>query len=322
MTYAAIAFSGSVLVDPTVAYIRDPMTNAKKVATTAGCPTDTSAAMISCLKALPQDQFQKAQLTVVQIPINAAFAFVIDHDNLPDLPLRALQQTLDSGYTGPNVITSYLREDAALTLTLSVPDVISADPLSMNAIRDVIAKYLLPRDGRPLCPVPDTALADRVMQHYNLSAADSRNDTLTKFYHLASDAIQGYPAAKEALIYAKHAGPSGPSVQIIRTIYDSHYNGWGAFHALELAYIFGQWQLFPGEVYDPRVTVSYRNMLRQVTHNGRMDGPAFLQSNGAYGVNELGLDAQWSASTYDLAGMLNYWQGIANQPCPGAYTAY
>ncbi|XP_055352559.1 uncharacterized protein LOC129598603 [Paramacrobiotus metropolitanus] len=322
MTYATVAFSGSVLVDPTVAYIRDPMTNAKKVATAAGGPTDTSTGMVSCLKALPQNQFQKAQLTIVQIPVNAAFGFVVDHDNIQDLPLRALQQTLDSGYTGPKYYHQLSARRCLFNINFVgtvVPDVLNSAPLTFRAIRNVITKYLLPRDARPLCPIPDTHLGDRVIQHYNMSEHDRRKPFSDKFYRPASDAIQGYPAAKEALMYAKHAWPSGPSVQLIRTIYDSHYKGWGAFHAMELAYIFGQWQLFPGEKYDPRLTVSYRSMLSQVAHKGRMDGPAFLQSNSAYGVNELGLDGQWSASTYDLAGMLNYWQDIANQPCPGAF---
>ncbi|XP_055352552.1 uncharacterized protein LOC129598597 [Paramacrobiotus metropolitanus] len=280
---SAVMFSGSVLVD--LDYVRDPLSG-----------------------------------------LAAADGFVVDHDHLKDIPVRALQQTLDSGYTGPNIVTSYLREDAALTLTLAIPDLLDpTKPLTMDVVRNIVAKNLLPRDGNPQCAVPDYGLADRVMQHYNLSATESRGDTLLKLYHLGTESVQAFPAFKEASIYANHIKPmpSLPSVQLIRTIYDSHYNGLHAFHAMELPYIFGPWLLLPNQTYDPRLTVSYRDMLHQVTHNGgSMIGPQFLQDNH-YGYNEVGLDAQWSPGTSDLEAVYQYWQQIANEPCPcGSHAMY
>ncbi|XP_055352561.1 fatty acyl-CoA hydrolase precursor, medium chain-like [Paramacrobiotus metropolitanus] len=321
IVWSAIMFSGSVLVD--LDYVRNPLSAANQVAAAAGCPVNTTDALAGCLKALPYEELQKAALVVPASPITASFGLVIDHDHLKDVPLRALQQTLDGGYTSPNIVTSYLREDAALILTLAIPDLLDpTKPLTIDGVRTIVAKNLLPRDGKPLCTVPDYALADRVMQHYNLSATDSRDDTLLKLYHLGTEALQAFPAVKEASIYASHSVSSWPSVQLIKIIYDSHYNGFHAFHAMELPYIFGPWLLLPNQTYDPRLTVRIRSMLQQVAYHGRMDGPGFLQGS-QYGYNELGLDAQWSACSYDLAAMYQYWQQIANEPCPiGNGTTY
>ncbi|XP_055352564.1 uncharacterized protein LOC129598609 [Paramacrobiotus metropolitanus] len=159
------------------------------------------------------------------------------------------------------------------------------------------------------------------MQHYNITETDAREDKLWKLFHLASEATQGYPAAKEALLYSA-AKLAGNSVQLLRIIYDSHYQGLGAFHMMELPYLFGPALLLPNQTYDPRLKTSLQSVLRQVAYTGKLEGTAFSPDT-RYGYMELGQSAEWRTGDYDILSMAEFWDKVAQTPCPsGNYGAY
>ncbi|XP_055349849.1 carboxylesterase 5A-like [Paramacrobiotus metropolitanus] len=316
----AVMMSGSVMVD--TLYIRDPRSEAFAFGNAVGCSSSTTAQLVACLKQLPAEQITQAASVASQGRITQKYGLVVDHDHIRDLPVRALQRETRDPSNAVSILTGYLREDVSFLLQLTFPNLFDQNqPLTLETVCDLIARqFLLTSTGSgQVCSQPNYALAQRVMQRFNMTISDTRQQLLWKLFQLGSESQFGYPAAKEAAFYTQRGHPPGgwqPSSQVFRITYDAG-TGLGAFHTLDIQHIFGNPSPF-GVQLNPAMTNSMRQMLRQIAYNGRMEGADFSQG-GRY--MELNQAAQWQLGTHNMVEMIRFWDEVANTPCLATNTS-
>ncbi|XP_055351435.1 carboxylesterase 1D-like isoform X2 [Paramacrobiotus metropolitanus] len=213
---AVALLSGSITTD--ILYDREPKETAMGVAQKAGCPTESSAVMIGCLKQLPVEDLLRYSPQISDRP-TMPFGFAVDGEHIPDIPIRALKAAAALSAPAPHILTGYLREDSSYLLQSVEPDLVDpSKPLTVDQLRDVVGKRYLPlKDGGLAnCSSLDTTVVTRILQQYNITDSNNRDDTLWKFFHLATDAQFGHQAVQEALLYASSAGTS----QVYRVDYN------------------------------------------------------------------------------------------------------
>ncbi|XP_055338173.1 carboxylesterase 1E-like [Paramacrobiotus metropolitanus] len=318
---AVLSLSGSVLMD--LVYTRDPKRETEELASKAGCPVASSSQLVACLKRIPTQTLLAAAKGFAEPPAKnlCPYGIVKDGVHLKDAPLRALEAVARTSGGGPNHVTGYLREDYSLLLSITNPEFLDPrTPLTLNVIRDLVANQFILNQGGPKCAEPNYALAQDIMNYYNFSATDSRAVTLNKLFHLTTDSVFAYPAAKESLLYANAARtrPTGsPSNQLYMISYNPNFNGLGAYHGFDLPNVFFPALQTPGLPMNPRLITSMRQLLRQIAYNGRMNAPDFGQ-NGQY--MELGQSAQWQPGTYNHFPMIQFWDAVSKTPCSMSMT--
>ncbi|XP_055352528.1 neuroligin-1-like isoform X2 [Paramacrobiotus metropolitanus] len=230
---AVALLSGSILID--IAYNREPKKSAVEVAQKAGCPTGSSLELVNCLKQLPLDDLLRHSAYDGVSP-TLPYAFVVDGEHIPDVPIRSLQAGAGSATRAPHVLTGYLREDTSFLLQGIEPELNDpSKPVTMDQLRNIVARRYLPtkEGGLAQCQTPDPAVINRILQRYNITSTTNRDDTIWKFFHLATDSQFGHQAVRESLLYANGTGTS----QLYRIDYDPGM-GLGAFHTLEIMHMF------------------------------------------------------------------------------------
>ncbi|XP_055350784.1 carboxylesterase 5A-like [Paramacrobiotus metropolitanus] len=310
---AGIAISGSALLPQ--AWTGDPLGNLQQLAQKTGCGTNTTAAdrIVQCLKGVPMfDLLAAAKGLDNQFTEAIPYAFVIDHRHFNSTPDEQIRQQV---WPGATLLTGYAREDSSILLSNNNPQFFDpAFPLTWTVLRDTLAQAYLP--SNEFCSQPKYALADQVMQHYNISPTDDRNTMLWKYYHLTTDGNLGYPALKETWLYVDKQASDGRPNQVYRNAYDQKQANLGAFHAAELGYIFGDAvnrRIF-NLTLNPTVENSIQQMLWQVAYNGRMDAP-FNSFDWRY--MELGGEGLWAEGSADLRAVYDFWDAVARTPCNG-----
>ncbi|XP_055330204.1 bile salt-activated lipase-like isoform X2 [Paramacrobiotus metropolitanus] len=308
---AAIALSGSSLMD--IATKQDPRPLAEELAEKVNCSKECPYAMVQCLKTIPQSVLLNAARKMEHgNPDLFPYGFVVDNVHIKKLPRLELQEVkLDSRKS--TFITGYLREDMSLLLVNTNPQIFDqAVPVTYAGIREMVAKQYLPTNDR--CKTPQYDLAERVMKYYNISDIDDRGSMTLKFIHLASDSLFGYPALKESFAYAKQAQADGFGNQFYLISYDQQLPGFGAFHAMELGYIFGDPLnkiLFNLSLNDT-VQASLLSMMREIVHNGKMDGPDFGREGSHMELTQTG---HWEKGSTDFKARFEFWEDVVNTPC-------
>ncbi|XP_055331019.1 liver carboxylesterase-like [Paramacrobiotus metropolitanus] len=309
---AAIAFSGSILVESY--FSPDPKKDAKELAAAVGCPTQSSAELIGCLKNMSVDKilsvahgFKKGN------PKLAPYGFVVDHVHFGEAARKALSTAMREVDSFPNYITGYLREDASLLLSVSNSDIVDPkQPINLTTIRSVVANQFLPNGNVPVCPNANYELAQTVMDYYNMTDGDDYSSLRFKIFHLATDAAFAVPAGKEALMRAQREDAASSASQLFRISHNPKFNDLGAFHTYDLPNIFAPHMQIPGLLLDDRVVSSIRQMLHQIAHFGRMDGLAFGRQGEYMELNQSG---HWENGSFDHLSLIKFWDDVYNAPC-------
>ncbi|XP_055341711.1 liver carboxylesterase 1-like [Paramacrobiotus metropolitanus] len=305
---AAISLSGSVLLERML--IRHPRTAVLDLATKTGCPNGTSEAAVECLKKASAEKLLRHSKRVVKgDPDLVPYGFVIDQKHFKKAPRQVIAEEPAASGAQPTLVTGFTKEDFSLLITITDPDYMDpTKPLEWKSLRESVARWYLPLQAD--CALLDYELAERVMQYYNISETDERADMLLKYIHLTSDALFGYPAAKEAFLYAQKGFPS----QVYVMSHNPHFSNFGAFHAMELGYIFGaevNAKMLNLTLHVP-VQKSIYHMLRQVVHKGRTDGPLFGEFGKYIDLNQNGT---WEEGTADFKGLVAFWDSVVTSNC-------
>ncbi|XP_055330253.1 bile salt-activated lipase-like [Paramacrobiotus metropolitanus] len=309
---AALALSGSILMDN--ALKSDPKPVPMELAEKVNCTRRSTREMVHCLKDVPVSVLlQAAKKLEPGNPETIPYGLVVDHVHIKELPRLALKH---AGTTSKKstLISGYLREDNSALLGMSYPQLFDpAVPVTYGLLKEIVARHFIPTSDR--CTTLKYDQAERAMNYYSISETDERSEMMRKVILLSTDAVWGYPPMKELSIYAQNMPANGGENQFYLISFDQKFMDYGAFHGLDMLYIFGDElnKLYYQLPFNATVQTSLLTMMRQIVHNGRMDGPAFNREGAHLELPQKGL---WELGHTDVRARVKFWDSVADTPCP------
>ncbi|XP_055354278.1 bile salt-activated lipase-like [Paramacrobiotus metropolitanus] len=300
----AVAMSGSILAH--FAITKEPKLGALNLANAVGCGNfKDSHEVVACLQRVPvQLLLNKSAGFQQHSQAFSRYAMVIDGYHIPQEPLKSIsafpgRETKDSE---PSYLSGYLSEDSSAVLQTSNPELFNiSEVLTTETIKQIIGAQFLPG---AVCPSSEASLSESVMQQYNINANLNKSDILLAFVHVATDFSFGQPSATEVMLY----GLAGISSHLYRISYDSQYMNLGAFHGMELGYLFGTpVKGIYNITLNESVSTNLLGALRAFVHTGYL-GDSVFAARGS--VRELSASGRWQKAATGIADMVQFWHTL------------
>ncbi|OQV19539.1 putative Neuroligin-4, Y-linked [Hypsibius exemplaris] len=315
--YAAVAMSGSMLDGWTLQ--PEPRKLANRLAAGFGCSVANSTAIVECLKNQTVDailfgtnHFIK---TVVENEKRVLFAPVIDGQHIPKDPRKILLERVNHRATPParvgTFITGYMANDSSAFLS---PSPRGYSTLNLTIISEMLTDALIWANRSPACIAKNQTVLQQIFRFYNLTNTSSQQELRSGISKISTDIFTGFGAALESTLYAREESSDNQMYQIS---FDPGYCGLGAFHALDVSFLFniplnGLLKSKKSEA----VLASLDEFFAQVAHNGRAGQPSY-GTRGLY--RDLNQDGQWISKELHGTASIEFWEAFNAITCSSGF---
>ncbi|OQV14035.1 hypothetical protein BV898_11806 [Hypsibius exemplaris] len=251
-------------------------------------------------------------------PVEYRFALAIDGDHIPYRPDWVLSsQPWD--FRG-GVVSGFMADDASLALQDLWTEIFTTGKPTLQFIQTTFLPMIL--RSVTGCSAPSQSIIDALNTRYGLSSSADQAFLRSQLIALTTDVMFRVPAIKEAGLYAaRNLTDAGNQLYMIS--YDDNIgenafavNGLGAFHGLDLQYLFAApgTRNMLGNKTNEKITRQMRLLWGYVANFGTGFGDQYDPRKGNF--LQLGHDQVWTKSQDgSLADLVHFWEKIAVIGC-------